>query len=131
MKTLASRACTLHVFKFDSRPDLLGSVNIVRRQIMPSWTNKERRQYEHIKESSENHGKSEDRAEEIAARTVNKGRRQRGETPQKTTQGTGNPNESLESRRKQELYNIAQEMDIKGRSKMDKQELISAIRKNR
>jgi hypothetical protein len=38
------------------------------------------RQYEHIKESYEERGRSEDKAEEIAARTVNKERAERGET---------------------------------------------------
>ena len=98
---------------------------------MPSWTKKERRQYEHIKKSSKSRGKSEDRAQEIAARTVNKGRRQRGETPKKTTQGTGNPNKALDKRSKQELYNIAKDMKITGRSKMSKQELVKAVRSKR
>ncbi len=98
---------------------------------MPSWTKKEERQYEHIKESSKDRGKSEHRAKEIAARTVNKNRRQKGETPQKTTQGTGNPNQSLEERSKNELYNLAQELDIEGRSKMNKRELVKSIRAKR
>lgn len=96
---------------------------------MPAWTKKEERQYEHIKESSQKRGKSAERAKEIAARTVNKTRRERGETPNKTTQGTGNPNKSLDDRTKQELYNIAQDRGIEGRSKMNKSELVKAIRK--
>ena len=43
---------------------------------MPEWTKKERRMYEHIEDSAKDRGKSEDRAEEIAARTVNKTRRE-------------------------------------------------------
>jgi hypothetical protein len=72
----------------------------------------------------------EDRAEEIAARTVNKKRREEGRTKsdKKSTSGTGNPTHSLEDRSKQELYNRAQELDIEGRSKMDKGELVEAIR---
>ncbi len=46
----------------------------------PSWSPKRERQYEHIKESELEHGRSEDRAEEIAARTVNKQRAEHGET---------------------------------------------------
>ena len=42
---------------------------------MPSWSDKDERKYEHIKEGYESRGKDEDRAEEIAARTVNKARR--------------------------------------------------------
>ena len=45
-----------------------------------AWTDKRERQYEHIKESYEERGKSEDKAEEIAARTVNKTRAEKGET---------------------------------------------------
>ena len=41
---------------------------------------KRERQYEHIRDSYEERGTSEDRAEEIAARTVNKERREDGET---------------------------------------------------
>jgi hypothetical protein len=94
---------------------------------MPSWSRKDERQYEHIKESELERGASEDRAEEIAARTVNKHRRQEGRTPSKTTQGTGNPNVALEERTRDELYNLAKERDLKGRSKMSKGELSKAI----
>ncbi len=45
-----------------------------------AWSPKRERQYEHIKESEREQGRSEDRAEEIAARTVNKGRAEAGET---------------------------------------------------
>jgi plasmid stabilization system protein ParE len=45
-----------------------------------AWSDKRERQYEHIKESYEEHGRSEDKAEELAARTVNKDRREAGET---------------------------------------------------
>lgn len=94
-----------------------------------AWTDKEERQYEHIKESARKRGKSPARAKEIAARTVNKQRRQEGKTSQKTTQGTGNPNKRLEDRTKQELYNRARQLKIGGRSKMNKSELVDAIRK--
>lgn len=45
-----------------------------------AWSAKRERQYEHIKDSYEERGRSEDKAEEIAARTVNKDRREAGET---------------------------------------------------
>ena len=45
-----------------------------------SWSDKRERQYEHIKESYEERGRSEDKAEELAARTVNKERSEAGET---------------------------------------------------
>jgi hypothetical protein len=44
------------------------------------WSDKRERQYEHIKESYEERGRSEDKAEELAARTVNKERAEKGET---------------------------------------------------
>jgi len=98
---------------------------------MPNWSRKDERQYEHIKESGLERGQSEKRAREIAARTVNKTRRERGETPQKTTQGTGNPRTRLEDRSRDELYNIARDLKIPGRSKMKKDALIQAIRSKR
>jgi hypothetical protein len=94
-----------------------------------SWSNKDERQYEHIKESSRERGKSEDRAEEIAARTVNKQRREEGRTENKRTSGKGNPNRGYEARSKEELYNIAKDRNIDGRSGMSKDELVRALRK--
>jgi hypothetical protein len=93
-----------------------------------AWSKKRERQYQHIKESLMADGQSEDQAEEIAARTVNKQRREEGATENKRTQGTGNPNERLEERTKDELYNRAKELEVEGRSKMSKDELITAIR---
>lgn len=98
---------------------------------MPSWSKNDRDMYEEIKDSYEERGTKEERAEEIAARTVNKHRREEGRTPNRTTKGTGNPNESLGERTKEELYNRAKEMEIEGRSKMNKDELVRAIRRER
>jgi plasmid stabilization system protein ParE len=96
---------------------------------MPSsWTRKDERQYEHIRDSQLERGTSEDRAEEIAARTVNKRRRTEGRTPNRTTQGTGNPRHRLEDRSVAELRNLAAERKIAGRSHMKKAELIEALR---
>ena len=92
------------------------------------WTKKDERQYEHIKESKLDQGSSEDKAQEIAARTVNKRRREEGRTPNRRTQGTGNPNLPLSERTRDELYNIAKEKDVKGRSRMSKDELVRAVR---
>jgi plasmid stabilization system protein ParE len=97
---------------------------------MPSaWSAKDERQYEKIKDSQTKRGASAQRAKEIAARTVNKNRRESGRTPNKTTQGTGNPNRSLEDRTVEELRNKASELNVEGRSKMNKSELVKAIRK--
>lgn len=98
---------------------------------MAEWTEKDRRQYEHIKDNELDRGHSEEEAEEIAARTVNKQRRKEKRTPNRTTQGTGNPNTSLEDRTVDELHNIASELEIEGRSKMSKSDLIQAIRSKR
>lgn len=96
---------------------------------MPSsWSNKDERQYEHIKESARDEGKSAKRAREIAARTVNKQRREEGCTSSRSSSGTGNPNRSLEDRSVEELRNRAAELHIDGRSSMKKKELVSAIR---
>lgn len=94
-----------------------------------AWSDKDERQYEHVKESERQRGKSPSRAKEIAARTVNKQRRSEGRTPNKTTQGSGNPNTRLEDRTVEQLRNRASELDIEGRSRMNKDELVSAIRK--
>ena len=96
---------------------------------MPNGSKKDERKYEHIKESARERGASTDRAQEIAARTVNKQRREEGRTPNRTTQGTGNPNRSYEERSVRELRNIASERNIEGRSRMNKEELIRALRR--
>lgn len=92
------------------------------------WSKHDEDMYEAIKESSLDRGMDEGRAQEIAARTVNKNRRQEGRTPNKHTQGTGKPGQGYESRTRDELYNIAREKKIPGRSKMGKQELVQALR---
>lgn len=92
------------------------------------WSSKDERQYEHIKEGQKERGTSTRRAKEIAARTVNKTRREHGRTPNRTTQGTGNPNAPLEERTVQELRNKAAELHVAGRSRMNKGQLIDAIR---
>lgn len=96
---------------------------------MAKKTKKRERQYEHIKESQLSRGTSMRRAKQIAGRTVNKQRREAGETPNRQTQGTGNPRTALETRSRDELYNAAKQLNIQGRSKMNKGELVKEIRK--
>jgi plasmid stabilization system protein ParE len=96
-----------------------------------AWSAKDERKYEAIKESQEDRGRSEAKAEEIAARTVNKQRREEGRTPNKRTQGTGNPNLELAERTRDELYNLAKELRIHGRSDMRKDELLAALQGKR
>jgi hypothetical protein len=96
---------------------------------MPTaWSDKDERQYEKVKEIAKYDGKSEERAKELAARVVNKQRRKEGRTPNSLTQGTGNPNKSLDQRSKDELYNRAKQLGISGRSSMSKKQLADAIR---
>ena len=59
-------------------------------EVMPGkgWSEKDERKYEAIKESERERGASEERAQEIAARTVNRDRREEGRTPNTRTQGT-------------------------------------------
>ena len=82
------------------------------------WTAKDERKYDHIKESELDRGLRESTAQEIAARTVNKDRRLEGRTPNKRTQGTGNPNHALGDLSRDELYNRAREKGVAGRSRM-------------
>jgi hypothetical protein len=84
--------------------------------------------FEHIVDSETERGRDRGRAEEIAARRVNQQRREEGRTDNKTTQGTGNPHSRLEDRTVDQLRNRARELDIDGRSNMNKDELIEAIR---
>ena len=103
-----------------------------------AWNAKRERQYEHIKESIKERGASEDKAEEIAARTVNKERARSGEAKQSSRlsrkdmssgrrgglrSGTNRP----KGRTKEQLYNEAKRMNIPGRSKMSKQQLQRAV----
>ena len=91
------------------------------------WTEKDERKYEHIKESERKLGRPMKRAKEIAARTVNKGRREEGRTRNRRTMGTGNPRTDLTERTKEELLNRARQLGIAGRSRMNKNELVRSI----
>ena len=96
-----------------------------------SWSAKDERQYQHVKESERERGRSEDRAKEIAARTVNKQRRKEGRAATRKSRATGNPNTRLEDRTVAELRNIAGDLEIRGRSRMTKSDLVGAIREAR
>ncbi|MEY2404061.1 MAG: hypothetical protein QOD38_1612 [Acidimicrobiaceae bacterium] len=101
------------------------------------WSEKRDRQYEHIKDSLEERGEPEEKAEEIAARTVNKERAQKGEarTASKTSVKDLSPSRrgGLRShkgpggRTYRQLYAEAQRKGIEGRSKMTKQQLENAV----
>lgn len=93
-----------------------------------AWSDKDERQYDHVKQSELDRGEKEARAEEIAARTVNKQRREEGRTPNKRTQGTGNPDRALGELSRDELYNRAREQGVAGRSRMSKAQLVEALK---
>jgi len=103
---------------------------------------KRARQYEHIKQSERERGASEGRAEEIAARTVNKERARTGEarTPSRLSisdissgrrgglrSGTNRP----KGRTYAQLYEEARSLSIEGRSKMRKAELERAVERRK
>jgi hypothetical protein len=102
-----------------------------------AWSDKRERQYEHIKEGLEKRGRSEDLAEEIAARTVNKERARSGEAKEKSTssvkdissgrRGGLRSHKGPGGRTYDQLYNEAKERGVKGRSKMSKAELQRAV----
>jgi len=102
-----------------------------------AWSKKRERQYQHIKEGLEDSGRSEDVAEEIAARTVNKERARAGEAKESSRSSTDDISSGrrggLRSHRgpggrtKQQLYNEARHKNIKGRSKMNKAQLQRAV----
>lgn len=94
-----------------------------------AWSRKDERQYEKIKRSEKERGRSDERAEEIAVRTVNKRRQREGRPSQKRSSGAGNPNTPLDERTVNELRNRAKELGISGRSKMNRAELVKAIRR--
>lgn len=101
------------------------------------WSKKRERQYQHIKSSQEQQGRSEDRAEEIAARTVNKERARSGESRQKSRTSTKDVSSGHRGgkrsgsgpvgRTKAQLYSDAKRQGIEGRSKMTKAQLEKAV----
>jgi len=102
-----------------------------------AWNKKRERQYEHIKEGLEERGRSEDLAEEIAARTVNKERARSGEAKQRSRtsvedissgrRGGLRSHRGSGGRTRDQLYEEAKRKHIRGRSKMSKAELERAV----
>src|SRR6478609_3313720 len=105
---------------------------------MPAGSSPKReRQYEHIKASLKERGESEDRAEEIAARTVNKERARAGESRTASRSSLDDISSSRRGglrshsgpggRTRDQLYNEARKRGVKGRSKMNKAQLERAV----
>ena len=103
-----------------------------------AWNAKRERQYKHVKDSLEDRGTPEEKAEEIAARTVNKERARTGEAKTSSRlsrtdissgrrgglrSGTRRP----KGRTRDQLYEEAKHMNIEGRSKMNKEQLQRAV----
>jgi hypothetical protein len=99
---------------------------------------KRARQYEHVKQSELEQGSSEKRAEEIAARTVNKERARRGESRTRSRSSTQDISSGRRGgqrsgrsgprgRTRDQLYNEARQLGIEGRSRMNKAQLERAV----
>jgi hypothetical protein len=99
---------------------------------------KRARQYEHVKDSERQQGASEPRAEEIAARTVNKERARSGESRSRSRTSTrdissgrrgglrsGKP--GPRGRTREQLYQEARSLGVRGRSNMSKAQLQRAV----
>jgi plasmid stabilization system protein ParE len=103
-----------------------------------AWSEKRERQYEHIKSGLKQRGTSEDKAEEIAARTVNKERARKGEARESSRLsrtdissgrrgGLRSGTSRQKGRTRDQLYEEAKDMNISGRSKMNKAQLQRAV----
>lgn len=102
-----------------------------------AWSAKRERQYEHIKEGLTERGRSEDTAEEIAARTVNKERARAGESRTASRTSTQDISSSRRGglrshsgaggRTRDQLYAEAKRKGVEGRSKMNKAQLERAV----
>jgi hypothetical protein len=103
---------------------------------------KRARQYEHVKRSEKSQGRSESRAKEIAARTVQKERARSGEARQRSRTSTrdissgrrgglrsGRPGPRGQTR--EQLYNEAKRLNIAGRSRMNKRQLQAAVNRKK
>ena len=102
------------------------------------WSKKRERQYKHVKESVKERGASEKKAEEIAARTVNKERARSGAAKESSRLsrtdissgrrgGLRSGTNRQKGRTKEQLYNEAKRMGISGRSRMTKEQLQRAV----
>ena len=98
---------------------------------------KRARQYEHVKQSEKKQGRSTRRAKEIAARTVQKERARSGESRQRSRSSTSDISSGRRGglrsgsgpggRTREQLYNDAKKLNIRGRSRMNKRQLLAAV----
>lgn len=102
-----------------------------------AWSAKRERQYEHIKDSLEDRGRTEDEAESIAARTVNKERARSGEAKESSSlsrtdissgrRGGLRSHRGSGGRTRDQLYQEARRLRVPGRSGMNKAQLERAV----
>jgi len=102
-----------------------------------AWNKKRERQFKHVKASEKSQGRSARRAEEIAARTVNKDRARAGESRTSSRTSTKDISSARrgglrsgsgpQGRTREQLYNEARRRNIKGRSSMNKAQLEKAV----
>ena len=114
-------------------------VAVEEESAMPrAWSDKRERQYEHIKEGLLDKGTSESKAEEIAARTVNKERARSGESRTRSRTSTRDMSSGrrggqrsgtnrAKGRTRDQLYNEAKRLNVEGRSRMNKSQLQRAV----
>ena len=107
-----------------------------------AWSSKRERQYKHIKESAKDQGASTKRAKELAARTVNKERARAGEARTSSRSSTRDISSGRrgglrsgtrrsKGQTKEQLYNQAKRLNVKGRSRMNKQQLLAAVNRKK
>jgi hypothetical protein len=127
-------------FAFPGKSDGKNPNERRKEKSMPrgEWTPKQERKYEHIKSSQKQRGTSDRQAKEIAARTVQK---ERARTGQARTRSRTSVQDISSSRRggkrsgtrgprgrtREQLYNEARQLGIKGRSSMNKAQLQRAV----
>ena len=103
---------------------------------------KRARQYEPIKDSAKEQGASTKRAKEIAARTVNKERARSGESRTASRSSLRGRSSSVrggqrsgtnrpKGQTKEQLYNQAKRLNVKGRSRMNKRQLLAAVNRKK
>ena len=107
-----------------------------------AWSSRRERQYEHIKESAKEQGASTKRAKELAARTVNKERARTGEARTSSRSSTRDISSGRrgglrsgtrrsKGQTKEQLYNQAKRLNVKGRSRMNKKQLLAAVNRKK
>jgi hypothetical protein len=104
-----------------------------------SWNAKRERQYAHVRDSMLDRGESQQLAEEIAARTINKERAQHGEAKQMSASSINDMSSSRRgglrshlgagARTLAQLHNEARKRDVKGRSRINKAQLEEALKR--